>query len=223
MVKKAGSLLQVLCLSIAAAAFATDAHAQGDLVDSAVAHVGVGAGINFYRPRSSEADPSQGLAIAYRWHSFHSGWGPTFGIDFHNTDFHQEIGATEAPLGSIRQRALLAGYGHTKRIGRFTASASVSGGYSFNSLTVDNGMSSAFSTTGLSLVGVRVSDGAVAKPDVAVWYDVFRHVGVGVSAAYLVTRPEETLTTATGSTVRRLNADTWELTTGVVFGVWKKH
>jgi hypothetical protein len=62
----------------------------------------------------------------------------------------------------------------------------------------------------------------VAKPDVAIWYDVFRHVGVGVSAGYLFTRPDETIATASGSTVRHLNADTWELTTGVVFGVWKK-
>jgi hypothetical protein len=56
-----------------------------------------------------------------------------------------------------------------------------------------------------------------------VWYDVFRHVGVGVSAAYLYTRPEETLTTGNNVVqVRRLNADTWELAVGVTVGVWKK-
>jgi hypothetical protein len=222
MVKKSARLLQMLSLCFAATVFPTDARAQGDLVDSAVAHVGIGGGINFYEPRSSEANSSQGLAIAYRWHSFHSGWGPTFGIDFHSTDFHQEIGSIDAPLGSLRMRALLAGFGHTKRLGRFTTSASVSGGYSFNSLTVDSGVASAFSRTGVSLVNVGMSDSFVAKPDVAIWYDVFRHVGVGVSAGYLFTRPDETIATASGSTVRHLNADTWELTTGVVFGVWKK-
>jgi hypothetical protein len=223
MANRFAGLLQVLCFSIAAVAIAADARAQGDLVDSAVAHVGIGAGVNFYRPTNSEADSSEGIGIAYRWHSFHSGWGPTFGIDWHKTTFHEEIGSRDAPLGSLRMRAFTAGFGHTKRLGRFTASGSVSAGYSFNNLTVDDGVASAFSRTGVSLVGVGVSDSFVAKPDVSLWYDVFRHVGVGVSVGYLFTRPDETITTATGSTVRHLQADTWELTTGVVFGVWKKH
>jgi hypothetical protein len=61
------------------------------------------------------------------------------------------------------------------------------------------------------------------RPDVSAWYDVFRHVAVGVSAAYLWSRPNETITTVTGSDTRRLNADAFELTVGVAFGVWKKH
>jgi hypothetical protein len=216
-------LIQILCFSIAAAMLAADASAQADLIDSAVAHVGLGAGINFYRPSSNDADSSEGVVIAYRWHAFHSGWGPTFGIDWHNTDFHQMIGGVDAPLGSLRMRALLAGFGHTKRLGRrFTTSANISAGYSFNNLTADSGVSRAFSRTGVTLVGVHTNDSAVVKPEVSLWYDVFRHVGLGVSVAYLFIRPEEVTTTPTGSTTRDLNADTWELTAGITFGVWKK-
>jgi hypothetical protein len=102
------------------------------------------------------------------------------------------------------------------------ASANISGGYSFNSLTLDSGLFPAFARTGVSLVNVRVNDSAVVKPEVSVWYDVFKHVGVGVSAAYLFTRPDETITTSRGAEVRHINADTWELTVGVAFGVWKK-
>jgi hypothetical protein len=224
MLKASVRLIRVLCLSFVAAMLATDAHAQGDLVDSAVAHVGVGAGINFYRPNSSDADSSEGIVIAYRWHAFHSGWGPTFGLDWHTTDFHQDIGPfVDAPLGSLRMRALLVGFGHTKRLGRrFTTSANLSGGYSFNRLSLDSGVSPTFSRTGISLVGVSVNDSAIVKPEVSLWYDVFRHVGVGVSAAYLFTRPDETITTALGSEVRHLNADTWEFSVGLAFGVWKK-
>jgi hypothetical protein len=69
---------------------------------------------------------------------------------------------------------------------------------------------------------VRVNDSGVIKPEVAIWYDVFKHVGVGVSAAYLFTRPDETITTPLGSQVRHINADTWIFTTGVTFGVWRK-
>jgi hypothetical protein len=67
-----------------------------------------------------------------------------------------------------------------------------------------------------------VDDSAMLKPALAVWYDVARHVGVGVSVAYLVARPEETLTTATGSESRHLNADALEVSAGLTFGVWKK-
>jgi hypothetical protein len=215
-------LIKILCFSISLTGLATQALAQGDLVDSAVAHVGVGAGINFYRPTDNDGQPSEGIAIAYRWHSFHSGWGPTFGLDWHNTEFHQALGSVEAPLGELRMRALLVGYGHTKRIKRFTASANVSGGYSFNHLTVDSGVGPAFISTGVSVLGVSVHDSAIVKPEIAAWYDVGKHVGVGVAAAYLVTRPEEVMTTATGPQSRRLRADTFELTVGLTFGVWKK-
>jgi hypothetical protein len=223
MARSSARLIHVICFSIGAAVLATDAHAQDDLFDSAVAHVGVGAGINFYRPNNSEANSSEGVVIAYRWHAFHSGWGPTFGVDWHTTDFHQLVGPADVPLGSIRMRAVLAGFGHTQRLGhRFTTSANLSAGYAFNSLTTDGALGSAFARTGTSLVDVRVNDSGVVKPEVAIWYDVFRHVGVGVSAAYLFTRPDETITTALGSQVRHINADTWEFTVGVTFGVWRK-
>jgi hypothetical protein len=214
-------LVQALCFSIGTIVFTTGAHAQ-DPIDTAVSHIGVGAGINFYRPSSSDGKSSEGIALAYRWHTFHSGWGPTFGLDWHSTDFDQPLGSVDAPLGSLRMRALLAGFGHTQRFGRLSASASVSGGYSFNNLSVNGGAGPAFASTGISLLGVHVNNSAVAKPEVSVWYDVVKHAGVGVTAAYFVSRPEEVMTTATGSDVRHLRADAFELTAGVTFGVWKK-
>jgi hypothetical protein len=215
-------LIKVLCFSISLTGLATQAHAQGDLVDSAVAHVGVGAGINFYRPTDDGGDPSDGITIAYRWHSFHSGWGPTFGLDWHSTEFHRPLGSVDAPLGSLRMRAFLVGYGHTKRIKRFTASTNVSVGYSINHLTVDSGAGPAFLSNGISVQGLSVHDAAILKPEVSVWYDVFRHAGVGLSVAYLITRPEEVMRTPLGPQSRHLRADTLELTAGVTFGVWKK-
>ena len=160
--------------------------------------------------------------MAYRWHSFHSGWGPTFGLDWHTSDFTEPLGSTDAPLGALRTRALLAGFGHTRRLKRLTASANVSVGYSFNHFTVDSGAYPAFARTGVTLTDVRVRDSAMLKPDVSVWYDVARHVGVGISAAYLVARPDQIISTATGSTTRQLHADAFELTAGLTFGVWKK-
>ena len=96
-------LIQILLLSVGVLAIATRAHAQDDLIDSAVAHVGVGAGVNFYQPSSNDADSSRGIVIMYRWHTFHSGWGPTFGLDWHRTVFHQSVGdVVDVPMGSLR-------------------------------------------------------------------------------------------------------------------------
>ena len=222
--KTSARLIQILLLSIGVLAIATRAHAQDDLFDSAVAHVGVGAGINFYQPSSEDADSSRGIVVMYRWHTFHSGWGPTFGLDWHRTVFHQPVGdVADVPMGSLRMRALLAGFGYRHRIHRFTGLANVSAGYSFNHLTDDSGLGPAFARTGVSLIDVHVNDSAIVKPEVAVWYDLFKHVGIGVSAAYLFNKPDEVIRTTAGTGTRQLNANTFALAAGLTFGVWKKN
>jgi hypothetical protein len=215
-------LLALATLSIVAQLLTPRAHADVPDLDSAVAHMGIGAGITFIKPTNNDGNSSQGVAFVYRWHTFHSGWGPSFGIDWHSTDFTHSFGSVNAPFGTLRTRALLVGYGHTQRIHRFSASASVSGGYSFNDFSTAGAAGPAAAAAGVSLAGVSIGNSWVVRPDVAAWYDVFRHVGIGVSAAYLVSRPTETLTMATGSQSQRLNADAFELTVGVAVGVWKK-
>jgi hypothetical protein len=214
-------LIHIVCLSLAANLLSTNVRAQTS-VDDAVAHAGIGVGIAHYNPTSDQGHTSQGIVVMYRWHSFQSGWGPTIGLDFHATDFDQTLGGLSAPLGTYRMRALLAGYGYTQRVGRFSASATMTGGYSFNNFNVEDNAGQTFSRAGVSLVGVHVDNSLVVKPSVAVWYDVQRHVGVGVSAGYLVARPEQTITTAAGIQQQRLKTDAFELTVGVTIGVWKK-
>jgi len=98
----------------------------------------------------------------------------------------------------------------------------MSGGYAFNDFTVANDAFPTFAGSGVSLVGVHVDNSWVLKPYVAAWYDVQSHVGVGVSVAYLVARPEQTITTAAGIQQQHLNTDALELSAGVTFGLWKK-
>ena len=211
----------LVCLSFAAILLAANVRAQD--LDDAVAHAGIGVGIAHYNPTSDQGHTSQGIVVAYRWHSFHSGWGPTVGLDFHSTDFDQTLGGLNAPLGTYRMRAVLAGYGYTQHVGgRFAASANMTGGYSFNNFNVDRNAGPTFAGAGVSLVGVHVDNSWVLKPCVAAWYDVLSHVGVGVSAAYLVARPEQTITTAAGIQQQQLKTDAFQLSVGVTFGVWKK-
>jgi hypothetical protein len=69
---------------------------------------------------------------------------------------------------------------------------------------------------------VSVSNSWVARPDVSAWYDIFPHLAVGVSAAYLWSRPNLQVATATTFDTRRLNADAFELTVGAAVGLWRK-
>lgn len=214
-------LIRVVCLSIFVGALATAARAQ-DPIDTAVAHAGAGVGISFIEPSSSQGQSSQGVVFVYHWHSFHSGWGPSFGLDWHSTDYTQTISPVTATLGTLQTRALLAGYGHTKRFKHWSTSANLNGGYSFNNFSVGSAAPLVFANGGVSLVGVSVDNSWVLRPDVSAWYDLFSHLAVGVSAAYLWSRPNLQVATANAFDTRRLNADSFQLTVGVAVGVWKK-
>jgi len=213
-------LLHIVCVCLAVTLVAVKADAQS--IDDAARHAGIGVGFAHYDPTSDQGHTSQGIVVAYRWHSFSSGWGPTFGLDFHTTDFDQTLGGLNAPLGTYRMRALLAGFGYTKHVKRFSASANMAGGYAFNNFNVDKDAGPTFAGAGVSLVGVHVDNSWVLKPSISAWYDVLSHVGVGVSAAYLVARPQETITMAAGIQKQHLKTDAFELAAGVTFGVWRK-
>src|SRR5215510_8357148 len=157
-------LILVVCFSIVVSALTIAARAD-DPVDTAVAHMGAGAGISFIKPSSSDGQSSQGAVFVYHWHSFHSGWGPSFGIDWHSTDYTRTMGSVSTTLGTLQTRALLVGYGHTKRLKKFATSANVNGGYSFNQYSVASGAGSAFAAGGISLVGVGVDNSWVVRPD----------------------------------------------------------
>ena len=221
MTSSRAQLIRVVCLSIAVVVVATVARGQ-DPLDTAVAHAGAGVGISFIKPSSNDGQSSQGVVFVYHWHSFHSGWGPSFGLDWHSTDYTQTIAPVTATLGTLQTRALLVGYGHTKRFKHWATSANLNGGYSFNKYSVASSAPLAFANGGISLVGVSVDNSWVLRPDVSAWYDLFSHLAVGVSAAYLWSRPNLQVATATAFDTGRLNADSFQLTVGVAVGLWRK-
>ncbi|HEX7795376.1 MAG TPA: hypothetical protein VF456_13535 [Vicinamibacterales bacterium] len=209
-------LIHIACISLAATFVTADAVAQDE--DPVIS---IGGGLNFYHPTNDNGHPSMGFEVVYPWHGFETRWGPTFCFDSHATDFDHTLGGLNAPLGSLSMQVLVVGYGYKRYFGQVSAEANMSGGYSFNNFSVASDAGSRFATAGVSLVGVDVDNGWVLRPDVSVSYDVLRLVAVGVSAAYLVARPHETITTFAGNQRRRLNADQFELSAEVTVGVGK--
>ena len=198
-------------------ALASPARAQSN------SHLGIGAGVDLFRPTDHDAQRSTGIGFVYRWHSFHSGWGPTVAFAWHDTDFNQSLDAATVPLGSLHMRAIMVGIGHTQHLGRLSVSASVIGGYAFNRLVLDGSARDSYERAGLTLLDARVRRSAAARSEASLWYDVTKRLGVEVSAGYLLARPQVVITTLGGSSSHHLRADAVELAVGIAVGLDKRH
>lgn len=102
-------------------------------------------------------------------------------------------------------------YGLTR--GRLATVFSLVGGYSFNSLAIDDQRAGPGRA-------IAVDNSLAFRPGVVVWYDVTSRVGLNVFAGYRVTRPRVTFASDSDITTRRLDADTVLLSVGVAYWVF---
>ena len=73
---------------------------------------------------------------------------------------------------------------------------------------------------GARSVSAQLSGIPVVKPEVNVWYDVGRKIGLTANVGYIVARPRMTVTTSLGNEVERLRADAWSITAGAVYKIF---
>jgi hypothetical protein len=108
------------------------------------------------------------------------GLGPAVGIDWFQTEIQSTAGRPTG-LTRVHVKPLMLGAGYTLGSERFSVSASVVGGYAWNSLTV--------TATGTAEgLPVEVDNSLVWRPGVSVWYDVSRRTAVSVSVGQVRTR-----------------------------------
>ena len=211
--RKIRALVLLLGLMIVARA----AHAQS------ASHLGIGLDVDFYRPTHGELfQRSTGVGLLYRWHTFHSHWGPTFGFDWESAHFDQPVGAATVPFGSLRKQTFLVGLGYTLHLGPLVSSSNLTGGYELHRLRLDGGAVNAYGNAGLVLVGAQVRNSPAGQADTSLWFDVTKRIGIAVSAAYNVARPEIIITTATSSASHHLRTDALEYKVGLVIGLDKR-
>ena len=129
----------------------------------------------------------------------------------------------------LRVHPLMAGYGYTHTMRRFSIRGAIFGGYAWNSFSLDpaatelyrrqagpNGVSSSTSDS----ISSSASNTWVIKPEVRLRYDVSRKVGLNVSAGYMVARPELRVRTPLGVETTPISADIFMLKFGVVYSVF---
>ncbi|HXH24672.1 MAG TPA: hypothetical protein VNI78_05445 [Vicinamibacterales bacterium] len=185
------------------------------------AAVAVGAGINVYRPASPQADDFVAFGLVYRLVPQRSGWRPAVGFNWYSVDMWTEAAGVRHPLGSLRLRPIMAGYGYTHRMGAFALSATALAGYSFNTFEVHERARRAYrDELGLLLLEAGASNRPVIKSELALWYDLDDRVGLIVSLAGIAARSN--LAVLTDGDRRRiaLRADTVKVLVGAAYGLF---
>ncbi len=64
------------------------------------------------------------------------------------------------------------------------------------------------------------SNTLTAKPEIGLWPDVSKKVGIKVSAGYLIARPTVTIRTTLRDDSRRVRADTFIVKVGAVYSIF---
>jgi hypothetical protein len=164
---------------------------------------------------------SKGLGIDWRIGHSKDGWGWHYGLGWYATDLNRDIGGRTVPFGELRVRPFMGGYGYTKLIGRKTSiTGDVIGGLAFTSFNLSAAATNAYQGPGGGPgASVQIGAAPVVKPEVDVWYDLSRRVGVSVNAGYLVVRPRITIDSPLGHESSRLRADAFTVTVGLVYSI----
>lgn len=170
----------------------------------------VGASLGFRNARLGQLDASTSLSPLFRFGAG-TGLGPTFDLNWFTADLHAGEGGPR--VGSVNIRPFMAGLGYTIRSARLSLTASVVGGYAFNSLHLEGEVPG-------GLLALKVTNGPVWRPGLSFWFDATRRIAVNVSGGYIMTRPTVTWLRDGQFEERQLRSDTVLVSTGVAWKVF---
>jgi hypothetical protein len=184
-------------------------------------HTWLNLGVGATTFQSTDADHSDnfGVGIAWRLGRSKTGWSPSIGFSWYETGLRTAVAGRTTQVGSIHVRPIMFGYGYTWRRNRTAISANAVGGYSFNSISINNALRQAYLQDFNTWVAGNIANSWVAKPALNFWYDLAPRFGLNLSLGYLLNRPTVILTTPAGRTRQRWNADMVTLSFGVVYGI----
>lgn len=167
-----------------------------------------------------------GLGFLFRLGRGDDGWGLKYGTNWYSADIDQQLSGSDQAFGRIRIRPIMVGYGYTRVVElpllrSAKISANVMGGYSFNSFKLQPAVAEAYSQQfNLQNVEADASNVFVMKPEVSLWFDVARKVGINVGAGYMIARPTVTVATPAGPDRHRVRADMFMFKVGAVYSVF---
>jgi hypothetical protein len=162
-----------------------------------------------------------GPGLLWRFGHGKPGWGFHWGLNWFGATLDRSIGSTRVELAKLNIRPFMAGYGYTYKIRRYTISGQALAGYAFSSMDVRAPALAAYrEQLGASVTDVDVSNTFTFKPEVDVWYDLTRKVGLHGSAGYIVARPDVTVRSSLGEDRRSIRADQFMVKIGLAYSVF---
>jgi hypothetical protein len=161
------------------------------------------------------------LAVLWRLGSRDEGWGFRHGFNWYSTELDEAAVRSGLPVGKLRVRPLMAGYGYARRFGRVRVSANMLGGFALNSFSPREATGIASpAAIGADHVTVDVSNSLVLRPEVSTWIDLNGRVGLNITAGYTFTRPTVTTNGPGGIQRQRLHGDVMTVKVGAVYSIF---
>jgi hypothetical protein len=174
--------------------------------------------------RASQEDYARGQlgpGLLWRFGNAKPGWGFHWGLNWYAVKLERPIGGSVTELGELHIRPIMAGYGYTKVIRRYSITAAVLGGYAFGKMTISDPAAAAYRRTlGVASAEANATNSVVFKPEIGVWYDLTKKVFVNVNAGYMMARPDVSIVTSAGADMRKARADQFMIKAGVVYSIF---
>jgi hypothetical protein len=159
--------------------------------------------------------------LLWRFGDEEPGWGVQFGLSWFSTELDRSIGGDRTAFGTLDVRPFMGGYGYTYQAGRVSVTAAALAGYAFGSVKMTPAAGDAYrDRMGAQSLSVESSNTFTAKPQVDLWYDVSRKVGLNINAGYIIARPHITMHSSLGQDRRDIRADQFMLQAGLVYAIF---
>jgi hypothetical protein len=170
--------------------------------------LGLGFSVTGTRPEPEGLGDGLSIGPLLRLPDRH-GLGPTVGFSW--TELEIDAGPEGLPgLAHLRMRPVMIGLAYGHPVGPLALSASLVGGWSFNSVRVDRSVAGPFRA-------IEAESGFAWRPGVSLWYDVTARMGVNLFVGGLFANPRVTFASDEELRSRRLRTNAAILSVGLAW------
>jgi hypothetical protein len=204
-----------LLLILLASAVPATAQSEGRVA----AGVSIGTRI---APNEKVGGDAFGVGLLWRLGHGKEGFGWEGALNWFSSNVEQSFGDTPSfSLGKLHTRPFMVGYGYSHLLKGIAMKGSVEGGYAFTSFDLAPSAANVYQDRlGARSLSADVANTFVVRPQVSIWHDINRKVGMNFSVGYMIARPKLTISTTVGEERRRLRADMLILKVGAVYSVF---